>query len=426
MRPTLCYLIFFCLFFPLFLPAQTSLGLRLQSGQTGAHYWQPAYLAQQDMAHFQLGLDFDYGLGSNVLAYADASLQGFIDEEQKTRILNDLTDDNRLRAGIFAGAMVNIKLGGVPLSFSYRRNQSFFFRNQNPQTVGLILRGNAPYAGTTISEENLAFQNLLYSDFGLGTAFRLGKLQVGARLKLLQGQRLGHLQDLDFTFLTQADGTAIETSASYDWFGSLADESPHWGFGADLGLLYPVSERLELGASVLNLGAINWQGTIYQNEVSFAYSGLEIGNLLDVGDQDFTGIFAADSLRTLFFPDSSVGSYRLNLPAMAQVSAVIRPDSLQTIWGTVQYGFNPFAEAHPLPLFSIGYQREVAKNLQLGTQIALGGLEGLGWGVSAAWTLPFSDQQSLQLYYSLDNSLGALAPAIGKAIRMNGGLTLAL
>lgn len=414
------------LIFPLCLSAQTSMGLRTQVSQSAAQHWQPAYLYQQDFQWFQWGIDGDYVLAANTLAYADANLNGYIDEAQKTRILNALGPDNRLRAGFTAGAMLNFKVGNQPLSLSYRRNQSVSIRFNNPEGVGLLLRGNAPYAGTEVIDEDVSYQNLLYSQVGLGTAFALGKLQIGTRVNLLLGHSLRHLQHLDYRFFTEADGTEIQVRADYEWFRDAPDQNLFYGLSADIGLVYPLSEKWELNASFLDLGGINWQGTLYRNEVDFTYSGIEIANIFDFSGSELTEIFTIDTLQTLFYPDSSQGRYRLNLPPTAQIGFRFQPDSLQTLWGNLQYGFTPFAEANFRPILAFGYQRLVAKQLRLGTQVSLGGLEGFGWGVNAAWDIPLQSHQGLSLYYGFENTMGVLAPSVGRSVRMHGGLSLSL
>lgn len=407
--------------------AQTGFALRFQPQQVGATYWQPALLAQQQSnGGLQFGVDADYSLGTNSLPFNLLQFTDtFLEQGEKDRIIGELNSNNQLRAGFMLGAQAQFSLKGLPISLSYRRQQSIFFQVPSPQTLALVLNGNRPYAGTPITDENVRFQNLHWNEYGIGTAFSGDKLDFGFRVKLLQGKTFNQLQRLDYSFFTKSDGTAIDISADYEAF-SFDPNQGNWGVGVDLGLLYKASEKLQLGISANNISRIWWKGSQFENQVAFNYEGIEIGSLLNLNLNDINEFFVIDTVQALFVPDSTVGTFPAGVGGNVQAQAQYTLNNGANVWANVQYGFNSFADGGTLPFFGIGYQQQINKALLLGTHFYGGGIESFGWGLFGQYQFNWNDNKQIALFLALDNSMGAILPTLGKGIRANGGLSINL
>lgn len=407
--------------------AQTGFALRFQPQQIGATYWQPALLAKQQLnGGIQIGVDADYSLGTNSLPFNLLQFTDtYLEQGEKDRIIGELGTNNQLRAGFMFGGQAQFSLKGLPLSLSYRRQQSVFFQVPSPTTLGLVLNGNRPYAGTPVTDENVRFQNLQWTEYGIGTAFSSGKLDFGFRLKLLEGRVFNQLQRLDYSFFTASDGTVIDINADYEAFSYDAQQG-NWGLGLDLGFLYQANERLQLGISANNISRVWWKGSQFQNQVAFNYEGIEIGSLLNVNLQDINEFFVIDTVQALFVPDSTVGTFPAGVGGNIQVQAQYTLKNGGNVWANVQYGLNAFADGGTIPFFVLGYQKQVNKSLLLGTHFYGGGIESFGWGLFGQYQFKWNENNQVALFLAFDNSMGAILPTLGRGIRANGGLSIYL
>ncbi|MEL6590497.1 MAG: DUF5723 family protein [Bacteroidota bacterium] len=407
--------------------AQTGFALRFQPKQVGSTHWQPALLPQQQAeGGVSFGFDGDYSLGTNSLPFNLLQFTDtFLEQGEKDRILGELGTNNQLRAGFMLGGRVHFNLGKVPLSVSFRRQQNIFFQIPNAQTLGLVLNGNRPYAGSPVSDENVRFQNLQWDEYGIGTGWKNDKVSLGLSLKLLQGNFFNQMQRLNYSFLTALDGTSIDISADYEAF-SFDQTQNHFGIGVDAGILFQANDRLQIGLSAVNLSRIWWRGSQFNNQVSFFYEGIEIGSLLNVNLQDINDFFVVDTVQALFVPDSMVGTFPAGVGGSLQAQIQYKLNNGGSFWSTIQYGLNPFADGGTLPFFVLGYQQQINKSLLLGTHFYGGGMEQFGWGIFGQYELNWGERQRVALFLAFDNSMGAILPTLARGVRANGGLSLRL
>ncbi len=198
---------------------------------------------------------------------------------------------------------INLQTGINLLSIGYKAGTWEFGLNIHQKTEGRIffskdfikfaLEGNGSddFLGKTISLGNLGMDFNSYVEYALSFSKQFGdKLSVGLSAKMLSGQAniwterstldLSSNHQDNYPTTLQADvlihtsqPTVEVTEAYYDYEGdSVVFETvekeltvqkaifntQNLGFGVDAGFIYTISDRIELQASVLDLGYINW------------------------------------------------------------------------------------------------------------------------------------------------------------------------
>ena len=190
------------------------------------------------------------------------------------------------------------KMGNLRLSLGHQTR--FNARFDYPKTFAeLIWNGNASFIGETV-EFGPQLHLFSYSEIGLGAAYQLSNLTFGAKLKYLSGigaiaththQASLHTSD-DIYQLTLATDYEIQTSSFLE-INDLQDFnftinqdlsqlfSSNTGFALDLGIRYQVNDKLELNASIIDLGRINWQnGTKYHSQATDTYEGIDLTDFI--------------------------------------------------------------------------------------------------------------------------------------------------
>jgi hypothetical protein len=218
---------------------------------------------------------------------------------------------------------------GVKAEFNFGLNKDF---------AGLFLLGNGHpnYLGKTADFTGTGLKSNAYADINLGyTRVINDKLTIGANFKILNGlgaagfnlKGVGIYTDADtwettFTSDFEIYVTEVETTDE-DEFGLPGNFNysgfklgKNLGLGLDLGASYKLSDKIELSASVVDLGYINYKNAVkyYNDGSSFTFQGIDFNDINNDGDSNY-GDALLDTLTTIFGlkKDSNV-SYSTYLP----------------------------------------------------------------------------------------------------------------
>ena len=152
----------------------------------------------------------------------------------------------------------------------------------------LAAYGNAPFIGKKVSI-NPNLQLLNYSETSIGLAQKIGKFQVGAKLKVLNGITAVSTTKSDLSLYTDADVYQLTLASDYQVFtapsqdvqslidndSDLANKIQGHGFGFDLGAQFSLTDKITLAASVQDLGNIKWTGKDNSSKGQTTYSGVD-------------------------------------------------------------------------------------------------------------------------------------------------------
>lgn len=341
---------------------------------------------------------------------------GFLDEEEKQVIIDRLGTSNHFQYYDRIGPLtVAGKFGSIPFSIGYEQNRSFAIGFDNPQSVDLLLRGNAQFAGQTISDE-LSYHRLRADRLSLGTAFKFGKLSFGVRGHYLIGSKMVSMDRFAYNFFTSADGDELDITADYNLYEAIDNGS---GLALDLGMEMPLGEKMKLQATVSDIGFMSWEAREMTHNEAFNFRGLNLNDLVDGGITDFQ---LEDTLRKSLFPDSSATTFSHNMPTRASVGLSLSPRE-GCLWVLqVSHVLSNFAPGGGSPSASLAYQRQW-KKFSLGGQAFAGGVEGWGLGAMAALHLKGKKGFSFDLVGEISNGMSLISSSNG-GLRGNAGIAI--
>lgn len=401
----------------------------LQTGQLSTSAWsqrfQPANIVEGDYQKFRYSAQ-----GAGWVGNTDLQLKGlwggYISNEEKDHILAQIQDGLQASGGYNVGvANVNVRIGSQVLAFSLDQDLSATGHLGNANTIGLVLKGNQPYAGTSVQEDDLWGTFTQTRTLGIGSAWKFGDFSLGARLNLIQGSRFAELDHATFDIYTAPDGEYIDIDAEYDLYTTKQGSTGPlkfngMGAGIDLGFAYQASEKLRLDAALIGAGFTNWNGSQVRDTVQLRWEGVSLANLLE--DSLPAEIeHQVDSLQGLLFPDTVDAQRRILLPFQVRIGGSYALGEHGVIGLQLVYVPMRSGAQTPMPVINVNYRHEVISGLLLGANAYFGGADGFGVGAMAAYTLPLGTSK-LHIMAGGDNLVGLIAPGVGRGFSLYGGL----
>ncbi len=331
---------------------------------------------------------------------------------------------------LYTDASINLLGFGMKLGarnyVSFQATENINIQADYPRSLFELFNDvsqNQVVSNQTYSLSNLNFNAVQYRSLALGFTRQItSKFSAGGRVKYLMG--IANITTLNKGFQMTSDAqnqtfkqegalglfsSGIQT-LSYDpaayWLGS-----GNFGVAFDLGLHYNVSPKLEVSASVINIGSIKWKNDLSFTSLSnskVTFSSTDINAFSD-------GVASViDSVTN--GPVSLPNPYSLRLPATAYLSG--------------NYYFTPSTSAGILisPRFYNGYvdwafagnvQTRIHKILQAGLTFSSYNRSNTNVGTALA-----VDLGPVQLYVASDNILSALKPQQSKNVHGNVGINL--
>lgn len=390
-------------------------------------FFQPALLAEMQMTKLRLSGDGSAWFNSSSVTYGTLQgLSNYLTDDFKQELIADLDTDNAFQAGYHYSEMSNFQVGKTRWGISWRNRWGLNVNFDNPLSMGLLLRGNAPYAGQTISDEGIFIRNYRYWELGLSSAFTLGeKAKIGIRPKLLLGQRYLGIENLDYSLFTSAIGDQITVDGDYDMVFEADGQKPinQLGFGLDIGIIYDINENWRLQAAVIDLGRINWQADRYQSSFDLDYEGIDLVNLITTTDGS-NAVLITDTLRTLLSPDSTRESFGVGLPTQLSLSIGRKIGSKGQLMLSGHVAPGDLAPRFEQVLVNLAYQHQFAPWLMLGVNAYGGGPDRYGLGAVGMIQIVKGDELFVSIYGGLDNALGLLLPAQGQGSGVQLGVSM--
>lgn len=205
---------------------------------------------------------------------------------------------------------LNAEVSNELLGFGFRIKKNFFSFNVTnrfqsrftyPKDLfALAIQGNGKdFLGKRASFDGLGFDLMSYVEYGLGYNRDVNdKLTVGGRIKFLSGianiqtvkSQLGISTDATSFDLTidggmRVNSSNLDTTALKDpsKIAQSAFSFKNLGLALDLGASYQLSQKLQLNASLLDLGYIRWATNVtnyVSSDVSYTFKGIDLNDSL--------------------------------------------------------------------------------------------------------------------------------------------------
>lgn len=266
----------------------------------------------------------DVGVGTNSFTLGDAvqhgsGEQGFYSDSlyfNMDNFYNALSDRNSLDA----------ELSYTYLNFGFKSGKKSFISlglttkaAANPyfskEFVGFLKDGNANHVGTYDLGDN-GINALVYSEAALTYTREINKkLSVGASVKALVGHAAIQTERFDASITTAEDLSKMDITVKSEIYASFPGNIEHddeegaqyvsgintddievteslgdnmgWAFG--FGATYKPIKGLELAASVMDLGSIDWKTDSYlftqEDEGTYSYRGPDLSDIMDDDDE---------------------------------------------------------------------------------------------------------------------------------------------
>ncbi|MEQ8706803.1 MAG: DUF5723 family protein [Phaeodactylibacter sp.] len=367
----------------------------------------------------------------------------FVEDGNGNRMLNvdqailDMEDRNVIRENLDIETLsLGARFGPLGLSLSHTFRFSAFM--DYPKTLPqLIWQGNAQFIGQEI-EFAPDIDVLSYQEFAIGALIELGDaVVIGGRAKLLSGvgsvnssrsQLRLRTDDEIYQLRLDADYQVNSASAlTYDGFDDIQTNfdfstfsaedlfTGNTGFAFDLGAHVKLG-KLELAASVLDIGGIDWDEEVnnYSLKGTYEYEGLDFAQRIFDDSTSFGSVL--DTLEQIYEVQESAEGFRTTIPTRFYLSATLRLRDNWTVGGLI---FNEWYRGNTYPAAAISTNLEVLPFLNVGGIYSWRSNRFDNFGINA--TLKAGP---LQLFAATDNILTVFRPKDSNSSHIRLGLNL--
>lgn len=246
--------------------------------------------------------------------------------------------------------------------------------------LGFMLFGNGNEAnlGKQLTFSKTGFKASFYNEFAMGWSTRFSdKFTAGIKLKYLNGVLNAWSEKAELNVFTDPENNyalsvstdlLIHTSATKGYLEDLDFDNPteylmvkfssNHGFAGDIGLSYRPVEKLQLSASVVDLGMISWKENVksYQSKYpdkTFTFEGFDMSHLINGGAVS-DSIAILDSLDEHFSIETIYENYTAYLTPKAYLGVAYNV-SKNDQFGLLIKG--KFPENNFLTSYTLNYRR---------------------------------------------------------------------
>ncbi len=412
--------------------------------QVGLHFmdiWQtsktnPAYISDSKIV---IGLPSAHLNYYNTTGDFNSLIVDYLNEEQGIKpgeALNGLSTSDNILRGVLEVETFNIgyRFGKVQLGLSHLLKTDMYLKF--PKTLAqLFLEGNGQFVGQKVDlSHDLDLTS--YNEFGLSGAIQLNKLNIGARVKFLTGIANASVEKDEISLFTDDDVYQLTLDGDYalnasglvnvddlDNFdlslGSFSFNdfiTENMGLAFDLGVTYQVNEKLNLSASVLDLGRINWTKNVtkYVNQGETTYDGFDFAQFVGNDSISFSNVL--DTLQNTFNFTEESESYSTNLPVKVYLSGTYQWNEKIQFGGLLYY--ENYRGEH-FPVLGLSANTKLRKIFNVGATYSARKNSFLNLGLNFA-----INYKAFQLFATADNIVGAFQPYKSSNVNFRTGLNL--
>lgn len=421
------------------LTAQQELGTHFLRGTWQAGYTNPALLPNSKIIVSLPGFYNNLSISNisfNDLLTTDGAGNNILDINGA---IDKMGDQNQLREDFSLETLgVGLRFGKLFLSFNHSLKFKAFV--DYPKTLPqLIWQGNAQFIGEEV-EFGPELELSAWHHYALGAGFQVtDNISVGGRVKFLSG--IAHAStekhqlalttsddvyqlNLDADFLVNTSGVLEfedfeNYSFSFDPAGTGFKElfSANRGVAFDLGVSARFG-KLDVSASALDIGKINWEKNVnnYAVEGVYEYQGLEVAQEIFEDSTEFGSIL--DTLKATYTPVTTNNSFSAALPSQFYLSAGYQlTDALHV--GALFY--NETFRGSSYPAFALSGSYQISNLIRVGAVYAVRNNTFDNLGLNTVIKLG-----PIQLVAATDNLLTVFNPANSHSANVRVGLNLVL
>ncbi len=287
----------------------------------------------------------------------------------------------------------------------------------DPDLVSLLLKGNKPFAGQTLSVNNSEYLNLYFNRIKGGAGFQFGTGDVqhdfSAILAFTAGQNYDRVKLTSSSFYTHPDGDYLdvviraENKAADTVWGKVYDLN---GIGISTDLHYAIRKEKSFyaGVTIQNLGFINWNRNPFNAAMdsTFRFDGVANDT---TSNQQIPSDYSYDNLRDLIFNKPGDKPFSQALPVILNATAGKFFSDGQFYAGINGYVYPTLISNYKVELFGTW---NLKNRLQITPILTHSSYSKLNFGLAAGWQV--NDHFILRAGSSYLNTLFSQSAAVGK------------
>lgn len=348
--------------------------------------------------------------------------------ENLDRVINDLDDKDYLRLSTKIDLIdfgFRTKIGNFSAGVYTESN---VYMDYPIDALKLFRFNGSNYLGEDLSFKNVNIEVSSYAAVHLGfqKTFLDDKLSVGLRYKRLYGIVHGYTENLDVG-ITRIDNfnlninsnALIRTSGFVDIDGK-GVSTDNAGNAIDIGATYQLTDKISVGASVIDFGSITWKNDLvnYSASGDYNYGGLNVDlNADDPFDDSFDRIIDEIEEELDFREDTVSHSYKTELPTKVILSGTYQLSPRSSFIGI--YNLQT-VRRNSIHNFSANYYYQLSKHFQVMSSLNINGVQPK-FGAGFATRLG-----NLQLYLMTDNLVNSIDYGNLKSINFAFGLNVSV
>lgn len=322
-------------------------------------------------------------------------------------------------------------------SLSFNVSEKARFKFFYPKDfIQFINQGNSGFDNNTANFDNMAINMSYYREYGVAFNRSLldDRLVVGARLKYLYGMTNIDSKKSEIevytdpnTYEMRASGSVRINSSGFDMDSIEAQDflikKNNHGFGVDLGATFQINDKIELNASVVDLGFIQWNDDVknYVNDGStFEFKGIDIDDFILKNNVDSSNNSSLervlDSLEEAFNLEEKNEAYRSNLIAQIYIGGTYQLSEKSKAGALIQ---NEYFKGKLNPSLTLSYNHKFNKWFHASASYTVinNSYNNVGGGIVL-------HPGPVQLYIVADNILGTFQPQNARHMQVRAGINL--
>lgn len=355
------------------------------------------------------------------------------------KLILHLDDENSGRNELGIPTLsLSFKLKNLHLTIGHAVKYSAFLKY--PKTLPQVVwQGNAQFIDQTVDLSN-EVELTGYHELTTGLAYELGALTLGANVKFLSGiqsamtNRNHHsasiYTDPDVYQITLNGDYILHSAGSIDYEQfedvnvdfSYAKLTAKKFFNKNAGMALDLGAKLELGkldlaASVLDIGKITWDDGVknYEATKTYTYDGLDFSNALTGDSVKLEN--ALDTLEAIFQVKETSSSYTTKLTRKIYISARYNLTEKLTVSGLY---FNENYRDEPYSSVAVGLNFSPVKQVNVGATYAFKQPDSYdNLGLNLALTLG-----SVQVFGVTDNLFSLFKPGDAHSFSARAGASI--
>ena len=307
------------------------------------------------------------------------------------------------------------------------------FSAYKKEFLELMVLGNAPFIGQELSI-GPQYNVTAHHEFYAGYSTKINRFRLGIRAKLLYGTTIAETSEDKILMTTDPDIYQLRFESDYVinsnnlfTLSQLNDIAFNFddikinefsldnsGVSFDFGLHWSVNDKLDISASVLDIGNITWEKDVvnFTSSGNLEYDGVDITEFIGT---DSTVVFL-DSLYNVLKFEESQNSFNSPTPTRIYTGATYLLNPSWRIGGVVYY--EHFKSATYLA-GAISANYLLGDHLGIGVQYGVNSFQLINLGLSFELNI-----KPIQLFLTTDNILALVDPYNYKSTNARIGLNL--